>query len=60
MNFLSHNEPKKIKESLQDADWVTAMQEELNEFDRNKVWKLVPRTKDRSIVGTKMGVQKQN
>ena len=29
------------------------MQEELNEFKRNKVWTLVPRPNNRSIVGTK-------
>ncbi|KAI4380054.1 hypothetical protein MLD38_006283 [Melastoma candidum] len=29
------------------------MQEELNQFERNKVWMLVQRPKDRSIVGTK-------
>ena len=29
------------------------MQEELNEFERNKVWQLVPRQKNRSVVGTK-------
>lgn len=29
------------------------MQEELNEFERNEVWILVPRPKDRSIVGIK-------
>ena len=29
------------------------MQEELNEFERNKVWQLVPRPKNRSVVGTK-------
>ncbi|KAK8939093.1 hypothetical protein KSP39_PZI011550 [Platanthera zijinensis] len=29
------------------------MQEELHQFDRNKVWELVPRPKDHSIVGTK-------
>ncbi|XP_063938043.1 uncharacterized protein LOC135147919 [Daucus carota subsp. sativus] len=41
--------PKKVEEALQDADWVTAMQEELNEFERNKVWTLEPRPKNRSI-----------
>ena len=35
--FLSQTEPKKVEEALQDADWVQAMQEELNEFERNKV-----------------------
>ena len=51
--FLSQSEPKKVEEALQDADWITAMQEELNEFERNQVWTLVPRPKNRSIVGTK-------
>ncbi len=35
--FLSKIEPKKIEEALADPDWITAMQEELNEFERNKV-----------------------
>jgi len=29
------------------------MQEELHQFERNKVWHLVPRPEDRSIIGTK-------
>ena len=29
------------------------MQEELNEFERNEVWTLVPKPKNRSVVGTK-------
>ena len=45
-NFLSQEEPKKFEEALQDADWVLAMQEELNQFERNKVWKLVPKPKN--------------
>ncbi|KAL8097413.1 hypothetical protein AgCh_030516 [Apium graveolens] len=52
-SFLSQTEPKKVEEALQDVDWVQAMLEELNEFERNKVWTLVPRPKNRSVVGTK-------
>ena len=52
-SFLSQEEPKKVEEALQDADWVLAMQEELNQFERNKVWKLVPKPKNRTIIGTK-------
>ncbi|KAL8135314.1 hypothetical protein AgCh_010107 [Apium graveolens] len=52
-SFLSQTEPKKVEEAIQDADWVQAMLEELNEFERNKVWTLVPRPKNISIVGTK-------
>ena len=29
------------------------MQEELNQFERRKVWNLVPRPNDHSIIGTK-------
>ncbi|KAL8127295.1 hypothetical protein AgCh_014271 [Apium graveolens] len=49
-SFLSQTEPKKVEEALQDADWITAMQEKLNEFERNKVQTLVPRPKNRSVV----------
>ena len=30
-----------------------AILEELNQFEKNQVWKLVPRPKDHSIIGTK-------
>lgn len=52
-NFLSEEELKKVEDAFKDPDWVIAMQEELNEFERNEVWRLVPRPKDRSNVGTK-------
>ena len=29
------------------------MQEELYQFERNKVWHLIPKPKDRTIIGTK-------
>lgn len=40
--YLSIMEPKNDKEALTDSDWIVAMQEELNEFERNKVWHLEP------------------
>ncbi|XP_016497534.1 putative mitochondrial protein AtMg00820 [Nicotiana tabacum] len=43
---------KYIKELLKDDDWITAMQEELHRFKRNKVWHLVPRPSDRTEIGT--------
>ncbi|XP_070005533.1 uncharacterized mitochondrial protein AtMg00820-like [Nicotiana sylvestris] len=30
-----------------------SMQEELHQFERNKVWHLVPRPSDRTIIGTR-------
>ncbi|KAI3703107.1 hypothetical protein L6452_28862 [Arctium lappa] len=53
VNFLSIIAPKKIEEALADSCWVTAMQEELSQFERNKVWRLVPRPFGKTIIGTK-------
>ncbi|GKE08349.1 hypothetical protein Tco_1411900 [Tanacetum coccineum] len=39
--FLSQHEPKKISEALEDESWVDAMQEELLQFEIQKVWVLV-------------------
>ena len=51
--FFLKKSQKKVEEALQDADWVLAMQKELNQFERNKVWKLVPKPKNRTIIGKK-------
>ena len=51
--FLSNIEPKTVKEVLTDANWIEAMQEELEQFLRNKVWNLVPRPMNTNIIGTK-------
>ncbi|KAJ9566372.1 hypothetical protein OSB04_002338 [Centaurea solstitialis] len=53
VNFLSITEPKSINEALSDPSWVLAMQEELEQFIRNKVWKLVPKPYLKTIIGTK-------
>nr|GEU50901.1 hypothetical protein [Tanacetum cinerariifolium] len=39
--------------ALRDADWVSAMQEELDKFARFKVWRLVPRPEGKSVIKTK-------
>nr|GEX37155.1 putative reverse transcriptase domain, ribonuclease H-like domain, aspartic peptidase domain protein [Tanacetum cinerariifolium] len=39
-------ESTNVAEALRDADWVSAMQEELDQFARLKVWRLVPQPKD--------------
>jgi len=51
--FLSHIEPKNIYEALVDSNWISTMEEELHQFERNKVWHLVPKPKDKTIIGTK-------
>ncbi|KAE8706599.1 hypothetical protein F3Y22_tig00110391pilonHSYRG00023 [Hibiscus syriacus] len=46
-------EPKNIKEALNDEHWIMAMQEELNQFERSRVWTLVERPSNKSTVGTR-------
>ncbi|GKB78583.1 retrovirus-related pol polyprotein from transposon TNT 1-94 [Tanacetum coccineum] len=52
-NFLSEIEPKKVFEALKHPVWVDAMQEELNQFYRNKVWTLVPPLYGKIAIGSK-------
>ena len=50
--FLSVVEPKNHEKALKDDDWMIAMQEELNEFERNKVWHLEPKP-NKKVIGLK-------
>jgi len=53
MAFVSQVEPKSVGEALEDSNWINAMLEELNQFARNEVWTLVPRSKEMNVIGTK-------
>nr|GEU58722.1 hypothetical protein [Tanacetum cinerariifolium] len=55
--FLTSMEPKMYKDALTQSCWIEAMQEELNEFERLKVWELVPRP-DKVMVITLKGIYK--
>ena len=51
--LISQVEPKNVDEALSDEHWVSAMHEELHQFERNKVWSLVLRLKYQLVIGTK-------
>ncbi|KAH9780462.1 hypothetical protein KPL71_008083 [Citrus sinensis] len=51
--FISQIEPKSFEDAENDESWIMAMQEELNQFERNNVWELVPKPEHQSIIGTK-------
>ena len=53
MAFVSIIEPKNLKEAIIDDHWIVAMQEELNQFERNDVWELVEKPSNYPIIGTK-------
>ena len=52
-SFISILEPKKIEEALSEPSWIEAMQEELAQFEINRVWKLVPCPKNKTVIGTR-------
>ncbi|KAI3821481.1 hypothetical protein L1987_09049 [Smallanthus sonchifolius] len=51
--FLSQVEPKKIDEALKHSNWIEAMQEELLQFKRHDVWKLVDLPPGKYAIGTR-------
>ncbi|KAH9716748.1 Integrase catalytic domain-containing protein [Citrus sinensis] len=51
--FIYQIEPKSFTDAENDESWIMAMQEELNQFERNNVWELVPNPEHQSIIGTK-------
>jgi hypothetical protein len=57
--YLAQFEPKKVEEALQDDSWVTAMHDELHQFNRNDVWTLVPRPSDQ-ISSAQSGFSRTN
>ncbi|GJW65085.1 reverse transcriptase domain-containing protein [Tanacetum coccineum] len=51
--IVSHTEPKNIKEAIADHAWIEAMQEELYQFERLKVWELVDRPICKNVINMK-------
>ena len=51
--LLSSTEPQNVKEACKDECWVKAMDEELEQIERNNTWELVPRPKDKNVIRTK-------
>jgi len=51
--LVSKMEPKHIVDAMEDDKWVKAMQKELDQFQKNDVWKLVELPKGKKVVGAK-------
>ncbi|GKE71369.1 hypothetical protein Tco_1529441, partial [Tanacetum coccineum] len=52
--FLSQMEPKKVIQALEDPSWIESMQEELLQFQLQKVWTLVNLPNGKRAIGTKL------
>ena len=51
--MLSQIEPKKFEEASKDKNWVNAMNEELDQIERNNTWELIPRPTGKKFISTK-------
>ena len=51
--FISEIQLESIDEALADQNWIEIMKEELSQFEKSKVWTLVPLLKGQSAIGTK-------
>ena len=51
--ILSMHKPKKMKGTLKNEDQSNTMREEIEQIKMNKTWNLVPRKKEKNVIGTK-------
>lgn len=51
--LISKVEPKDVVEACKDENWIRAMEKELDQIEKNNTWELVPRPKDKNVIGTK-------
>jgi hypothetical protein len=51
--LLSTIEPNCFEEANKDEFWNKAMDEELDQIEKNDTWELVPRPKNKNVIGTK-------
>ena len=52
-SFLTKFKPRKVKDDLDNESWIEAMIEEIEQIKGNMTWTLVPRPKDKNVIGTK-------
>jgi hypothetical protein len=51
--ILSLKETKSVNEDIKSKNWIKSMNEELDQIEKNQTWELVPRPKDKNVIGTK-------
>ena len=50
---MSNFEPRCIKDALDNESLIEAMNEEIEKIEKKKTWTLVPRPKNKNVIGTK-------
>ena len=49
--LLAEFEPRNVKDALDNEIWFEAMNEKIEQIEKNKTWTLVPRPKDKNVIG---------
>jgi len=49
--LLCEFEPKSVKDSLENEDWIQEMNEEIDQIEKKKTRTLVPRPNDKNAIG---------
>lgn len=57
--MLSMIEPKYFHSESQYEHWIKAMNEELDQIEKNQTWELVPRPINKIFIGTKWVFRKK-
>ena len=52
-SLLSTTEPRTFAEASTDEQWIKAMEEELDQIEKNGTWELVPRPRNKNVIDTK-------
>ena len=48
-----------MKNALENKDWSKAMKEEIDQIEKNKTWKLVPKLENKNFIGTSWCIAKK-
>ena len=46
-------EPTNFEEVSEDEDWIRAMNEEIDQIEKNNTWEFFPRPADKNVIGSK-------
>jgi hypothetical protein len=53
-------EPNSFEEARKDEFWIKAMNEELNQIEKNETWELVTRPRYKNVIDTKCPYSETN
>jgi len=51
--LISKIEPKSVNEACNDESWTKAIEKEMMQIEKNHTWVLVPRPRNKNVIGTK-------